>query len=195
MHLIAAFPDYIQTGESMSIEEAGKMDEQNNFYLGSYDCRASAPHSSMSYQAMRIVKKDVRAKRIINVGRTRLIWSSFHQAANNKIVFTSDLTGEKLIAQSSKRALNAKVFIKLNGKVLTTTSTRLEKPSTNGQRGKNTLEKIKWKDQDVLGAIRRTLDNREDDVPSTELVFSSQKNNLYCTFNPEKYHEALTNQL
>ncbi len=198
MHLVAAFPDYVQIGQSVSIDEAQEMDERSDFYLGSYDCRASAPHASMSYQAMQAVKKEVRAKKKINVGRTRLIWSSFHQAANNKIVFTSDLTGEKLISESSKRPLEAKVFVKLNGKVLSITdNTKLGKPPPNGQKGKIPLEKIKWKDQDIHGAIRRALGgtSRAGNISDAEFDSPSTNNNLYCTFNPEGYLEALTNKI
>lgn len=184
MHLVASFPLYFQTGKSVSIDAAQKLDEKSKLYLGSYDCRASAPHASMSFQAMHVIKKENRLKKHINIGRTRLIWSSFHQAGNNKIVCTSDLTGDKLDVAGSKRPLEAQVFVKLNGKLVTIQKTT---SNPNGQ--------MKWKEQDVVNGIRRTLDDKKDIVSDNKNMSPSNKNNAYCTLNTATYLKDLVKKL
>ena len=180
MHLVATFPSSFQQGKSVSIEMAQKLDEESNFYLGSYDCRASAPHASMSYQAMKTTKKEARAKKNINVGRTRPIWSSFHQAGNNKIVCTSDLTGERLVGDSSKRPLETGVFIRLNGSIISISE---DKNSKNYPKTTKFQQKVQWKDDDIHEAVGNVSKNV--DIESVSLPPKPKKS--FCTFNPEEY--------
>lgn len=180
MHLIASFPSSFQKGKLLSIEEAQKHDEKSNFYLGSYDCRASAPHASMSYQAMKTTKKEARAKKNIYVGRTRPIWSSFHQAGNNKIVCTSDLTGERLVGDSSKRPLETGVFIRLNGSIISISD---DTKSKNYPKTTKFQQKVQWKDEDIHEAVGNV--SKKVAIESTSLPPKPKK--ALCTFNAEEY--------
>jgi hypothetical protein len=188
LHLIANFPASIQFGKTVTIETAQKMDDESNNYLGSYDCRASASHTSMSYEAMQKVKKENRSKRNINVGRTRLIWSSFHQAGNNRIVCTSDLTGEKILAQAAKRPSQAAVFVGLNGK-------RLSISASSATSSKISIkERVKWTDKEIsIGIKDNTLENGLSNKVAKRPKKSVPSNHFgaYCTIDPEEYIKRL----
>ncbi len=182
MHLTAAFPKEFQLGTTVTIEEAQKLDDANGCYLGTFDHRASAPHASMSYQAMENTKKELRAKKNIIIGRTRPIWSSFHQAGNNKIVVTSDLTGERLDAVSSKRPLQASVFIRLNGKIL---STPKEEKSTNLSASDHKFdEKGKWSEEKILTSIKAACADAPSNISNAE---APRRNETICMFDNEAY--------
>ena len=194
IHLIASFPSYFQTGKSVTLEMAQKLDEESKLYLGSYDCRASAPHASMSYQATQNIKKENRSKKI-NVGRTRLIWSNFHQAGNNKIVCTSDLTGERLDASSAKRPLKAKVYIRFNGAIISTAneSKQVETPSNGGKKSKLD-EVLKWNNEEIDDAIESvSIEIKSQDTKAEEST--AYKNNAFCFFQTDEYFQSLTAHL
>lgn len=190
MHLSATFPTYYQSGKSMSLEAAQKMDQESNFYLGSFDCRASAVNASMSYQAMKNVKKENRTKKNINVGRTRLIWSSFHQAGNNKIVCTSNLTCTKLDAASAKRPLQAQVFIRLNGKIISIP----ESNTLDGKRDEAKEKVQRWQEKDINDAIEYSLKDSKINQDHQEIT-TSKKNHAYCTIDPEVYIQELAKKM
>lgn len=125
---IASFPSSIQTGKTVSVENAAQLDEQGiTSYLGSYDCRATTANT-VSYNSKENNKqskkdKDIRPKRI-NVGRTRLIWTSTQPkfddviSTRSKNMFFCNLTGQKLDAAGYKRPREALVTVKLNGSVI-----------------------------------------------------------------------------
>lgn len=190
MHLNATFPSYFQVGKSVSIDTAQKLDEENGNYLGSYDCRASAPHASMSYEAMRSIKKDNRAKKNINIGRTRPIWSSFHQANNNKIVYTSDLTGERLVSDAAKRPLQATVFVRLNAEII---SISKEKKTKKYPKSSHFEQKIKWKEEDILQGIHEAT--KVADIESSTGLTQKTNEYSFCAFKPESYLVEIANGL
>lgn len=112
----AILPSDIQTGQSVSTDEACELDEEGLAYsLGSYDCR---------YTEMLLTpKKDggSRAKRI-EVGRTRLIWTSLAKGddpsasnSRNRINFNSLITGHRVDPARSKRPRDVKVGVRVNG--------------------------------------------------------------------------------
>ena len=79
MCLMAELPSYVQHGQSLTIESASIKDKEEGLRnsLGSYDCRATAMNTGMSFHAMDNVgakPTSGRSKRI-SVGRTRLIWT------------------------------------------------------------------------------------------------------------------------
>ena len=84
--------------------------------LGSYDCRATALNTSMSFEAMDNVGAKTasgRSKRI-SVGRTRRIWSEA-STKYSKPTLSSFLTGKKFDASAYKRPKDIKVSVILNG--------------------------------------------------------------------------------
>jgi len=197
LSLFANLPTHVQNGKAVSIEIAQKLDEENGLRssLGSYDCRASAQNVSMSYQAMEgIKKKDNRIKRIINVDRTRLIWSKFSQANNNKIMFSSILTGEKLDAKSCKRPRGVSVLIRLNGKILSIDCSNIEKTKSPHERKKETPDKNKISpDKKVLtekhinDAIKSAMSSTEKGTLVVKKHDPNENKYTYCTLHPEKY--------
>ena len=198
MYCAAILPSYVQCGQTVTIESARIRDKEEGLreYLGSYDCRATAINSAMSFEAMD--KKDVkvgketgpgRAKRI-NVGRSRLIWSKA-KMSSSKASFSSLLTGQKLDASAQKRPKDIKVTIKLNGKVL---SDIVENEADQKRNSGNSFsEKTSWskaKINNAIAAVCGEIVSNSEDVKVEELPAKAQ-----CTFDPEDYLELLVKDI
>lgn len=109
----------IQTGESVSVEKALELDEEGLSYrLGSYDCRF--------LEKMIPAKKEsvIRTKRV-EVGRTRLVWTSIIQgdepytpSTRNRIAYNSLLTGRRVDPTRVSRPREVKVGVRVMGKLI-----------------------------------------------------------------------------
>ena len=143
----ASFPQSIQSGETVSMDKAKRLDKAGLANrLGSYDCRITDSLSNP--------KKDSSNKRSkqTEVGRTRIIWSNLIQgddqpflpSTRNRVNFNSLLTGQRIDTLKCKRPVEVKVGVRLNGRIImeeaiedlpavTTSSSRKRKISTRNQ--------------------------------------------------------------
>jgi len=117
----ASFPSSVQIGKIVALETAMQIDNDGlASSLGSYDCRTGATNPAMSFQAMDDdTNMDAAGRpKKINVGRTRLVWSSIQFGNNNKISYTSLTCEQKMDTALYKRPQEARVPVSLNGNVL-----------------------------------------------------------------------------
>jgi len=203
MYCIAIFPSYVQSGQSLTVESAQLKDKEEGLgeSLGSYDCRATAANPAMSFEAM--TNKDIaagkdngagRSKRI-NVGRSRLIWSKARMSAS-KATFTSMLTGLKLDAATYKRPKEAKVSIRLSGKVISAISADIGDEGKQKRTSGNLFtDKVKWSKNKVHEALNTASKDslvEQEDSGDTDDPFPS---NAQCTLDPEEYLESLVKNI
>ena len=118
MLCIGLLPQSVQSGLSVSLNEASEMDNAGLARrLGSYDCRI--------IDALLNPKREIsnRVKRV-EVGRTRLVWSNLPVDApflsstrNREVNVNSLITGQLL--NNHKRPREIKVGVRLNGHLIT----------------------------------------------------------------------------
>ena len=119
MLCIGLLPQSVQSGLSVSLQEASAMDNAGLARsLGSYDCRI--------IDALLNPKREIsnRVKRI-EVGRTRLVWSNLPVDApflpstrNREVNFNSLITGQHYRLNNYKRPREIKVGVRLNGHLI-----------------------------------------------------------------------------
>ena len=116
----AILPNSVQNGKSVKLDEASKMDiEGLAASLGSYDCRSMLQSAS---------EKSSSAKKKVNVGRTRLLWTERSDRRKDgcmnatpkagKATYTSIITGRRLDPNAYRRPREVHVGIRLNGHLL-----------------------------------------------------------------------------
>ncbi|KAL3769360.1 hypothetical protein ACHAWO_001557 [Cyclotella atomus] len=118
MLCMAGLPEEVQTGKTVSIEEASKLDQEGlSERLGSYDCRFA--------DKLLAHKKDSNNKKRVEVGRNRLVWSNLIQgdesaptSSRNRVVYNSLMTGRRLDPSAIVRPREIKVGVRLKGKLL-----------------------------------------------------------------------------
>eukprot|EP00804_Cyclotella_cryptica_P019156 CCRYP_017798-RA/>CCRYP_017798-RA protein AED:0.33 eAED:0.33 QI:135/1/1/1/0/0/2/232/913 len=113
------FAQEVQSGQSVSVEKALELDEEGLSYrLGSYDCRF--------LDKLITTKKEpvIRSKRV-EVGRTRLVWTSviqgdepFTPSTRNRIAYNSLLTGRRVDPTRVSRPREVKVGVRVEGKLI-----------------------------------------------------------------------------
>ena len=194
MCLIAELPSYVFNGQSLTIESAAIKDEEENLrsFLGSYDCRATALTSGMSFEAMDTVGSKTssgRSKRV-SVGRTRLVWTEA-STKYSKPMFSSLLTGEKLDAAAYKRPKDVKVNVVLNGKLISDTVVDEE-----AYKPRNFMfsEKFTWSKNQVHKAVITASES-----PSAPNTKDAEKQyfpeNAQCSLDAEEYFNSLVRNM
>ena len=193
MCLIAELPSYVFSGQSLTIESAAIKDREENLRssLGSYDCRATALTTGMSFEAMDAFGSKTsggRSKRV-SVGRTRLIWTEASMKYS-KPTFSSLLTGEKLDAAAYKRPKDVKVNVVLNGKLISNTIDE----ETCKPRNFMFAEKCTWSKNQVHKAV--TTASESTFTPNTK---DSEKQyfpeNAQCSLDAEEYFNSLVRNM
>jgi len=115
----ATLPLSVQTGVTVTTDMAAELDDDGFAYkLGSYDCR-------FTDKILTPKKESSNRSRRIEVGRTRIVWSSLIQgdepflpSTRNRINFNSLITGQRLDATKCKRPREVRVGVRLNGKLI-----------------------------------------------------------------------------
>lgn len=198
MFLLAEFPSYVQNGQALTYESALLKDKEEGLRekLGSYDCRATALTTSMSFDAMESTKGPKAAGRSkrLNVGRTRLIWSGVSNAGN-KLNFSSLLSGEKLDSGSYKRPKDVKVMIRLNGNII---QAEMEEDFDKKRNREIFSEKYSWSSSKVSQAIETACPTVNDVSTVTEQREEGDEDgpcyfpeNVHCTMDCIGYFGSL----
>jgi hypothetical protein len=144
MLCMAVLPEVVQTGKTVSIEEASKLDQEGlSERLGSYDCRFT--------DKLLAQKKDSNNKKRVAVGRTRLCWSNLVQgedpatsSSRTRVVYNSLMTGRRVDSSAIVRPRELKVGVRLNGKLLVEEATE-EAPQVtagNSKKRKHTTRSV-----------------------------------------------------
>jgi hypothetical protein len=108
----ALLPEEVQTGQTVSMEQALELDKEGlSERLGSYDCRFT--------DGLLNQKKDSSSKTKRVVGRTRLVWSNLIQgdSTRNRVTYNSLITGRRVDPSNILRPREIKVGVRLKGKV------------------------------------------------------------------------------
>jgi len=203
----ALFPAFVQSGRSMLTAKAASMDEEGlSSYLGSYDCRFAAVTNND--------KNPTKAKRV-NVGRTRLMWTSIdvgndtYSKKNN--TYTSILTGAKLDSSTFyKRPRLVDVAIKVNGEQImeetkeskSDQTVAIQKQNGKGKNGKmkvksNDSENKKNSNKPRLKISLKNLNQSKKQIPaisSTSNRIPLHENNAFnalCTYDRSSYLDKL----
>lgn len=185
LYCTASFPAYIQSGQTLTVESAIAKDEDGSRdFLGSYDCRLTSTNPLMSFEGMieqynskeSSLNSSNRSRRI-NVGRTRQIWTGFHRISSTKVAYSSLVSGQKLDSSSYKRPKDARVLIRLNGKILAS-----DKPI------RDQIGDPKWGKDRIRAALSSVYSCSS--IEKSDIIMSqdfSPKSYAYCIFNRDNY--------
>ena len=160
----AILPEEIQTGKSLSIQQASELDKGGlSQRLRSYDCRFADKLINQ--------KKDTPNKsKQVEVGRTRLIWSNLVEGcapSTSGLVYNSLITGRRLDPSKILRPREIKVGVRLKGKLIQEEATEdVPEPtvSSSKKRKHSTRQSSESEDTERRQSIQVSELRTDDDI-------------------------------